>query len=138
MPRRRIQRLNEQLKRDISDIILREVRDPRIGVVTVTDVDVTPDLAFARVYVRPMGDDEEKAEALEGLKNAAPHIRHLLSQELTTRRVPELHFQEDETLERAMRIEEILHEVRPEGGWEDVDEDHEDPGGDTEGDEADG
>lgn len=139
MPRRRIQRLNEQLKRDISDIIRREIRDPRVGVVTVTEVDVTPDLAFARVYVRPMGDDEEKAEALGGLKNAAPHIRHLLSQELTTRRVPELHFQEDETLERAMRIEEILHDVRPEGGWDDVDEEDEGPSGDEgEGDEDDG
>lgn len=137
MPSRRIQRLNEQLKREISAVIRREVRDPRVGVVTVTDVDVTPDLAFARVYVRPMGDDEERASALEGLEAAAPHIRHQLGQDLRIRRVPELHFERDRTLERAMRIEEILEEVRPEGGWDEKEggegADGGDPGPEPEG-----
>ncbi|MGD2067206.1 MAG: 30S ribosome-binding factor RbfA [Gemmatimonadota bacterium] len=118
MPSRRIQRLNEQLKREISQVIRREVRDPRVGIVTVTDVDVTSDLTMARVYVRPMGDGPDRSEALEGLRAAAPHIRHQLGRTLRIRRVPELHFEHDETLERAMRIESILEEVRPEGGWD--------------------
>ena len=122
MPSRRIQRLNEQLKREISRIIRRDVRDPRVGIVTVTGVDATPDLAFARVYVRPMGEPEERGQALEGLEAAAPHIRHQLAQMLEIRRVPELRFEQDETLEKAMRIERILDEVRPEGGWDDVPE----------------
>lgn len=118
MPSRRIQRLNEQLKREISQIIRREVRDPRVGIVTVTDVEATSDLVMARVYVRPMGDEPARSEALEGLRAAAPHIRHQLGQTLRIRRVPELHFEYDETLERAMRIESILEEVRPEEGWD--------------------
>lgn len=118
MPSRRIQRLNELLKREISRVLRREVRDPRVGVVTVTGVDTTADLAFARVYVRPVGDEPERAEAMEGLEAAAPHVRHQLAQVLTIRQVPELRFEQDETLERAMRIEKILRKVRPDGGWE--------------------
>lgn len=118
MPSRRIQRLNEQLKREIADIIRRELRDPRVGVVTVTGVEATRDLSYATVYVRPMGDDEAKTEALEGLRTAAPHIRHQLGQTLRIRHVPELRFERDETLEQALRIEKILQEVRPDEGWD--------------------
>ena len=119
MPSRRIERLNEQLKREISRVIRREVRDPRVGIVTVTGVEVSPDLTLARVWVRPQGEEDEKEEALEGLRTAAPHIRHQLGQMLRIRRLPELRFERDRTLERALRIEEILDEVRPEGGWGD-------------------
>lgn len=133
MPSRRIKRLNEQLKREISRIIRREVRDPRIGSVTVTGVETAPDLTLARVYVRPMGDREEKSLALDGLAAAAPHIRHELGQDLRLRRIPELRFLEDRTLERAARIEEILDEVRPEGGWDEGERDEEEGGDENEG-----
>ena len=135
MPRRRIQRLNEQLKREISGLIRSEVHDPRVGIVTVTGVEATPDLQFAKVHVRPMADDEaEKKEALEGLDEAAGYIRHALGKTLHLRRVPELHFQLDQTLEKAMRIEEILDEVKPDDGW-DAEEDPDDgaPEGDAGG-----
>lgn len=115
---RRLERLNEQLKREISRILRTEVRDPRVGVPTVTGVDVTPDLWMARVYVRLTGSEEERGEAMEGLEAASLYIRKLLGEELHIRRVPELEFQVDRSLERAQRIEELLDEVRPEEGWD--------------------
>lgn len=115
---RRLERLNEQLKREISKILRTEVRDPRVGVPTVTGVEVTPDLWMARVFVRLTGPEEERKEAMEGLEAASQYIRRLLGEELHIRRVPELEFQVDRSLEKARRIEEILDEVRPEEGWE--------------------
>lgn len=114
MSRRRLARLNEQLKRELAMLIRTDVRDPRVGVVTVTAVDVTNDLSLARVFVRAMGSESEIVEALEGLNAAAPFLRAALGKELTIRRIPELRFQRDKSLEHAMRIEEILSDVLPE------------------------
>lgn len=116
--RRRLARLNEQLKRELAESIRVDVRDPRVGLVTVTDVEVTNDLSVARVYVQITGTDPEIAEALEGLAAAAPFLRSELGKELTIRRIPELRFQRDESLEHAMRIEKILSDVLPEVGEE--------------------
>lgn len=110
----RLARINEQLKREVAQILRREVRDPRVGVVTVTAVETVKDLAVAKVFVRVMGSDEEKAETLEGLETAAPYVRRLLAESLTLRHVPELRFQIDRSLEHAQRIESILSEVLPE------------------------
>src|SRR3954464_972353 len=93
MPGRRIERLNEQLKREITDVVRNSARDPRIGVVTVTRVTCASDLSFARVFVSIVTDDEEKKASLEGLAAAAPFIRSELSRRLTIRRVPELRFE---------------------------------------------
>lgn len=111
---KRLARLNEQLKREISALLRQGVRDPRVGVVTVTGVDTARDLAVARVYVRTLGDDKERQETLDGLVAAAPWVRRELGQMLRIRRVPELRFQEDRSLEHAQRIEAILEEVLPE------------------------
>lgn len=116
---RRIERLNEQLKRELAVLILSGLRDPRVVGVTVTAVRTTADLDLARVLVRLTGTDEEKRAALDGLDRAAPWLRRELGRELRIRRVPELTFQEDVAQERAARIEELLAEVRPEGGWTD-------------------
>lgn len=110
---RRIERLNEQFKREITSILLEDVRDPRIGTLTVTGVDVTSDLWLARVHVTLFGDDAERREALAGLEAAAPFIRRALASSLRLRRVPELRFVEDHTQEQASRIEEILRSVLP-------------------------
>ena len=112
--RRRLARLNEQLKRELSELIRTRVRDPRVGLVTVTAVDVASDLGSARVHVRVVGAPEATAEALEGLRAAAPFLRGVLGRTLALRRVPELRFQEDHSLEHARRIEEILSDVLPE------------------------
>jgi ribosome-binding factor A len=113
MSRRRIQRLNEQLKRELAELIRTGVRDPRVGVVTVTAVDVTSDLSVARVYVRVAGDEAHVGSTLAGLAAAAPFLRGALGKELRVRRIPELRFQIDSSLERALRIEEILADVLP-------------------------
>ena len=118
MPTRRQARLNEQLKREISEIIHREIDDPRIGPVTVTGVRVTSDLSFARVFVRTLSDPGAQDQAVEGLEGAAAFIRRALGSRLRLRHVPELRFEEDRTLEQARRIEEILDDVRPVDGWD--------------------
>lgn len=108
---RRLERLNEQVKREISDILRTEVRDPRVGLVTVTEARVAPDLSFARVYVRPLGGEEE--ELFAGLEKATPYIRRELAQRLSVRHVPELRFEPDHALEHALHIEKLLSEVLP-------------------------
>lgn len=118
MASKRLARLNEQLKRELAELIQTELRDPRVGLVSVTAVQVASDLGSARVFVRVLGNEAERAESLEGLVAAAPYLRKLLGQILQIRRIPELRFQEDRTLERARRIEDILAEVLPAGGQE--------------------
>lgn len=114
MASRRIERFNEQLKREITLLVREEVRDPRIGVVTVTAVEVSADLSVARVYVSVMGAEASKDESLEGLRAAAPFIRTELGRRLRVRRVPELRFELDRSLEYAQKIERLLDEALPE------------------------
>ena len=107
-PNRRLARLNEQFRREITAILRRDVRDPRVLDVVVNSVEVTSDLWLARVYVRLGDDDQERADALQGLDAAASFIRRELAAVLHIRRIPELRFLEDKTLAQANRIEEIL------------------------------
>lgn len=111
MASRRLERLNEQLKREIAGLLRTAVRDPRVGGVTVTGVETAPDLTTARVFVRLGGADSERAACLAGLAAAAPFLRGTMGRSLHVRRIPELHFLEDHSQERAQRIEEILSEV---------------------------
>jgi len=115
---RRQTRLNEQIKREIAEIVRWEVADPRVGPAAVTGAEVAPDLTSARVFVALMGDDDERRESLEGLEAAAPYIRAQLAQRLDLRHTPALRFLPDDTMDRAARIEELLAEVEPEEGWE--------------------
>ena len=111
MARHRIKRVNEQLKREISRILLGEVKDPRVSGVTVTDVSAAPDLTLARVFVQLIGDEDERTETMDGLRKATPFIRATLGNRIEMRRVPELRFERDVSMERAMRIEELLAEA---------------------------
>jgi len=113
MTDRRTARLNEQFKREISEILLRKVQDPRVGRVLVTEVRVTADLWMARVFVRPQGEDRDVEEVLEGLEAAESFIRRELADLLHLRRIPELRFVHDTTLDSALRIEAILKDVLP-------------------------
>jgi ribosome-binding factor A len=108
---RRQERLNEQVKREVSEILRLEVKDPRVGLVTVTEARVAPDLSFARLYVRPLGGEEE--ELFNGLRAATPYIRRELGKRLSVRHVPELRFEADRALEHALHIEKLLSEVLP-------------------------
>ena len=128
MPSKRLARLNEQLKREIAQLLRTHVRDPRVGVVSVTGVEVVADLAVAKVYVRIIGSDDDRAQTLEGLDAASPFLRSTLGRILHVRRVPELRFQLDRSFEHAQRIETLLSEVMPEGS-----EDEEEVGSEGEG-----
>ncbi|MEN8375737.1 MAG: 30S ribosome-binding factor RbfA [Gemmatimonadota bacterium] len=122
---RRLTRLNEQIKREIAEIVRYEVADPRVGPITVTGVEVAPDLMTARVFVLLMASDEDVAGSLEGLAAAAPFIRSQLADRLELRRTPSLRFFVDNSIAQGSRIERLLAEVEPARGWEaedDVDE----------------
>jgi ribosome-binding factor A len=149
MAGKRIARLNEQFRREITSILRTQVRDPRVGVPTVTGVEVTPDLWMARIHVRPDPSIESETAAedlMQGLMAAAAYIRRELSGTLTVRRVPELRFQIDRSVEHAARIHALLAEVLPhesgdadEGEWaDDAGEGLDDDGDDDVDDEGDG
>jgi len=111
---RRPEQVAETLRQVVADAITRELRDPRIGFVTLTGVLVSPDLSHARLMVTVPGDQAEKDRALEGLQSAAGFLRSRAARALTTRTVPELHFELDRGLEHAARINELLDEIRRE------------------------
>ncbi len=113
MTHHRNARLNEQFKREISQILSLKVRDPRVGRVLVTGARVTPDLWMARVFFRILDEGRELDEVLAGLEAAAPFVRKELGKVLRIRRVPELRFLHDSTLDSALRIEQVLKEVLP-------------------------
>jgi ribosome-binding factor A len=113
-PSRRPEQVAGTIRQVIADALAREVRDPRVGVVTVTGVLVTNDLSHARVMVSVPGDDAEKAKAMQGLQSAAGFLRTRAARSLTTRTVPELHFELDKGIEHAARIEELLQSIRRE------------------------
>jgi ribosome-binding factor A len=111
---RRPEQMAETLRQVITETLAREVRDPRVGFVTVTAVLVSNDLSHARVLVSVPGEEGEKTRALEGLESAAGFLRSRAARTLTTRTVPELHFELDRGLEHAVRINELLNSIRRE------------------------
>ena len=110
---RRTDRLNEQLRQEITLLVRDEVRDPRVTLATITAVQTSPELDHAKVYFTTLGDDEERDGVLAGLRSAAPFLRRELGKRLHIRRVPELHFAIDRVIEEAQRIERLLHEALP-------------------------
>ena len=112
MVNKRVARVNEQMKRELIALLRFEVRDPRVGMVTVTDVETAPDLYHAKVYISVAGDADERERAMEGMRAAAGFLRGEIGRRMHIRRAPELHFTLDETLQHAMHIEQLLREAR--------------------------
>jgi ribosome-binding factor A len=109
---RRAQRLSEEIKREISDILRNGVKDPRVShLLSITQVDVSRDLSFARIYVSLLGDDRAKKEAFEGLEKAKGFIRRELGQRLRLRLTPEIAFIPDDSIEYGTHINKLLKEV---------------------------
>lgn len=110
---RRVSRVSALIKREISQLLLQEIKDDRVGagMVSVTDVDVSGDLQHAKIFVSIYGTDEAKAETMEGLKAATGFVRRELGQRLGLRRTPEIMFLEDESLERGDRLLSLINQL---------------------------
>jgi ribosome-binding factor A len=110
----RATRVGEQMKKELSDIIGRKLKDPRIGFVTVTDVRVTGDLQQAKVYISVLGDEEQRQNTLKGLEKAKGFIRSEIGQRIRLRKTPEIFFEIDETIEYGSRIEQLIRQISTE------------------------
>jgi ribosome-binding factor A len=110
----RVERVAEQIREEVSQILATEVADPGIGLVTVTRVKVSPDLSLARVYWTIMGDTAQRKETAKALARAAGFVRRLLSQRVTLRRSPEVTFLFDQSVAAQDRVEQILYELKQE------------------------
>lgn len=107
----RAHRVAEQMKKELSDIIERRIKDPRVGFVTVTGVEVTGDLQQAVVYISVLGNDEQKADTLAGLSKAKGFIRSEIGRRIRLRKTPEIEFKFDHSIEYGNHIDELLHEL---------------------------
>ncbi|TGB00323.1 30S ribosome-binding factor RbfA [Sporolactobacillus shoreae] len=107
----RVHRVAEQMKKEMSDIIEHRLKDPRVGFVTVTGVDVTGDLQEATVYVSVFGDDEKKAATLEGLVKAKGFIRSEIGKRIRLRKTPEIQFKFDQSIEYGSHIDSLINDL---------------------------
>ncbi len=113
MPRdySRTLRVAEQIQRELAEMVRRAVKDPRVGMVTLTDVEVTADYAHAKVFFTTLGNDDQITAAAAGLNHAAGFLRHELGHRIKLRSIPQLHFVYDESVERGIRLSQLIDEV---------------------------
>lgn len=111
----RAERLAEVIRCEASEIIQRELKDPRIGFISITEVVVSPDLRHARIYVSVLGEGAAKQRTMEGLGRARGHIRSELGRRLAVRHVPDILFRLDESIERGTRVVSLMRAVAEEG-----------------------
>lgn len=110
----RTARLGEQIRKELTELLLRNVRDPGIGFVTLTRVRVTDDLLQARVFYTTLGEGADREKTARALDRALPFLRRALGERLRLRRVPELTFAFDQSLAHQARVEELLEEIKRE------------------------
>jgi ribosome-binding factor A len=104
-------RVSERIRLILSELLLRDVADPRLQHITVTDVSLDPELMFADVYVNALGDEDRQADVMAGLERAKGFLRREVGQRVRLRNVPELHFHWDATLERGEQINQLLNKL---------------------------
>lgn len=104
----RSRRIAEQVQRELSDIIRLELKDPRVGMITLTDVEVSVDQSHAKVFFTLLGEPDRIADATEGLQHAAGFLRSQLAHRMKLRVVPQLQFKYDESVERGMRLSQLI------------------------------
>ena len=107
----RMRRVDEAIRQVIGDAMAGELKDPRVGFVTVTDVRTSADLSHARVYVSVLGDEQQRQASLEGLRSAHGFLQRQLASELHLKRTPTLEFSYDDTTDRALRVDALLAEI---------------------------
>jgi ribosome-binding factor A len=110
-----MRRVDEALRAVLSAAIATDLQDPRVGFVTVTDVKTSPDLRHARVYVSVLGDDETRADSLDGLRAAHGYLQSRIAGELRLKHTPTLTFDYDESVDRGMRISQLIDEAGDDG-----------------------
>lgn len=109
---RRIERLNDLIREEISELLRRQIKDPRLGCfLTVTRVDTSPDLRFAKVFISIMGSDEEKNKAMDGLASASGFLYRELRGRLSLHRTPQLFFYKDDSIEQGAQVLHLMQEV---------------------------
>lgn len=118
MNQSRAERVAQLMQRELGQMLLTEVKDPRIGFVSVTRVEVSRDLSQARAFVSVMGSAEQKEASLAGLKSAAPFLRGEVARRLALRQAPELVFREDAGIEESMHIQELIRSLPKDGDHE--------------------
>ena len=123
MPARRQRQVADLIQEEISEVIARRMRDPRVEGVTVTEVTVSPDLRYADIYVTKIGSEEELKEAIAGLAAAAGFLKRELGPRLNLRFMPDLRFHLDRSWERAARIDALLEEISTDKGSRETGED---------------
>ena len=115
MSSRRIARLNDAFREEISDVLRRQIKDPRLAVfITVTRVETSADISHAKVYVSVMGSEEDREGALRGLEAASSFLRREIGHRLRLRRMPEFSFRRDDSMEQGAHVLELLDEVEQE------------------------
>jgi ribosome-binding factor A len=107
----RQRRVAEQIQRELADLIRLELKDPRVGMVTVTDVEVTSDYSHAKVYISALGGDARVEQALQGLQSAAGFLRSQVSHRMKLRIMPQLHFLHDTSIEHGMQMDRLIDEA---------------------------
>ena len=112
---RRTDRLGELFGEEISKLLQKGLKDPRVGFATINRVDITEDLSYAKVLVSVMGTDKEKTSTIIGLRNSSGFIRQFLGKGIKIRKIPELQFVLDENLDHAMHIQDILSDLKAKG-----------------------
>jgi ribosome-binding factor A len=110
MAQGRMRRVDEAVRAVLSDVISKDLQDPRVGFVTVTGVKTSPDLRHARVYVSVLGDEETRAASLDGLRSAHGFLQGAIATQLTLKHTPSLTFEYDESVDRGMRISRLIEE----------------------------
>jgi len=120
---RRSSQVGDTVRTELSLILQRELNDPSLGFLTVTDVEMSPDLKYAKVFISSLSDPKNASEAVKNLAKGRARIRHLLAQHANLRNTPELDFRLDQTALQASSIEQILHDVLPAGQKENDDHD---------------
>ncbi len=107
----RANRVGEQMKKELSEIIGRKIKDPRIGFLTVTDVQLTGDLQQAKVYISVLGDEHQRENTLKGLAKANGFIRSEIGQRIRLRKTPEIIFEFDESIDYGNKIESLIRKI---------------------------
>ncbi|HIW25735.1 MAG TPA: 30S ribosome-binding factor RbfA [Firmicutes bacterium] len=111
----RMTRVNDEITKELANIIRGELKDPRIGVMTsVLRVETTQDLKYCKIFISVLGNDEEKKEVMKGLKSASGYIRHLLAERINLRITPELMFRLDDSVEYGIKMSKLIEQIRNE------------------------